>query len=415
MKNVLLSTFLFGFFFSRAAAQISWQPVNNGLGTDTLARAIVVAANGDLFLGTSEGGYRSTNHGNLWTPLIPPGTIEVQTLALDQAYMYAGTAHGVFLSTDAGTSWAPINNGFPDALVLAIATNSSRHVFAGTDVNGLFRSTDFGANWSQLTNGLTSLDMVVLAYVSPSTIFAGTDGAGMFISTNNGDSWGQSNSGLGDLLTRSITVGLSGHVFVGTNTGGLFRSTNAGQSWSAVTGLSTISIVSLCTHPRGDLYAGTSGDGVFRSTNNGVSWSAINSGLTNLFVYALAVDSARYVYAGTAGGGVFRTDQPVSVSSQPHDVVPTIYTLFQNYPNPFNPSTQIEFDLPQGGQVSLDVYDVLGRKIAGLVQGYKEAGNHTVTWDASNLAGGIYFARFSVTDAQGNVKYTNVNKLVLMK
>lgn len=409
MRYFLLNTFLLGLILSSALGQISWQAVNNGLGADTLARVVVVGPNGDLFLGTSEGGYRSTNHGNLWTAIIPPGTIEVQTLALDPPNMYAGTDHGVFLSTDAGSSWGPINNGFPDDLVLAVAVNSSRHVLAGTDLNGLFRSTNFGVNWSQLTNGLTSLDMAALAFISPSTILAGTDGAGMFVSTNNGDSWTQSNTGLGDFLTRSITVGLSGHVFVGTNTGGLFRSTNVGQSWAAVAGLSTMSVVSLCTSPGGDLYAGTSGEGVFRSINNGATWSAINSGLTNPFVYALAVDSARYIYAGTAGGGVFRTAQPVNVNQGAIRGLPASYALLQNYPNPFNPSTTIRYGLPHSSFVTLTVYSTLGQQVAQLVGEQQQAGYHDAVFRGEGLASGVYFYRLDAGS------FTSVKKLLLLK
>lgn len=423
MRYHLQIALLVGSVFSTASGQISWQAVNNGLGVDTLVRALVVRGNGDLFAGTSEGGYRSTNHGNVWTALIPPGTIEVQTLALDQAHVYAGTDHGIFLSTDFGASWGPINNGFPDDLVLAISINNSGHVFGGTDLNGLYRSTNFGSNWSQLTNGLTSPDMTALAYRSPSTIFAGTDGAGIFVSTNNGDSWTQSNTGLGDLLTRSITMDHSGNVFVGTNTGGLFRSTNAGLSWTAMAGLSTLSIVSLCTHPNGDLYAGTPGDGVFRSTDNGATWSAINSGLTNLFVYALAVDSSRYVYAGTAGGGVFRTAQPVSVEPDHLPALPASYALVQNFPNPFNPYTTVRYALPRSSLVTLIVYNTIGQQVARLVNEEQQAGYHAVVFRGDQLASGVYFCRLdagpperaSSSSTGRAASFTSVKKLLLLK
>ena len=95
--------------------------------------------------------------------------------------------------------------------------------------------------------------------------------------------------------------------------------------------------------------------------------------------------------------------------------LPTVFALHQNYPNPFNPSTEIRFDLPEGGHILLILYDVLGREVATLANGYHEAGYHSVTWNASNQASGIYFAHFNATDASGNVKYTKINKLVLMK
>ena len=95
--------------------------------------------------------------------------------------------------------------------------------------------------------------------------------------------------------------------------------------------------------------------------------------------------------------------------------IPLTYSLAQNYPNPFNPTTEIRFGLPDAGNVSLVVYDVLGRKVAELANGYQAAGYHTATWNAAGAASGVYFARFSVTGAGGAVAYTKINKLVLMK
>jgi hypothetical protein len=95
--------------------------------------------------------------------------------------------------------------------------------------------------------------------------------------------------------------------------------------------------------------------------------------------------------------------------------LPTDYELHQNYPNPFNPSTQFDFDLPEGGNVSLSIYDVLGRQITELVNGVREAGYHSVTWNATDQASGVYLARFSVVDGNGRQVYSKINKLVLMK
>jgi hypothetical protein len=71
--------------------------------------------------------------------------------------------------------------------------------------------------------------------------------------------------------------------------------------------------------------------------------------------------------------------------------VPFSYTLGQNYPNPFNPTTTIKYGLPQYGQTSLVVYDVLGRVVKTLVNEFKDAGSYSVTFDASSLSSGIYF------------------------
>ena len=75
------------------------------------------------------------------------------------------------------------------------------------------------------------------------------------------------------------------------------------------------------------------------------------------------------------------------------DTIPEKIALSQNYPNPFNPYTLINFDLPENSQVSLKVYDMLGREVAILVNGPIKAGYHKVTFDAKNLASGMYIYR----------------------
>ena len=75
------------------------------------------------------------------------------------------------------------------------------------------------------------------------------------------------------------------------------------------------------------------------------------------------------------------------------DVLPTEFALLQNYPNPFNPSTTISFALPQQANVKLNIYNSLGEEVAELINENISAGNHQVTFDASNLTSGVYFYR----------------------
>jgi hypothetical protein len=70
--------------------------------------------------------------------------------------------------------------------------------------------------------------------------------------------------------------------------------------------------------------------------------------------------------------------------------IPKNFNLSQNYPNPFNPSTKIEFDIPITQNVELNVYNILGQKVVTLVNGEVSAGVHSVTFDASHLASGVY-------------------------
>ncbi|MBC7185872.1 MAG: T9SS type A sorting domain-containing protein [Calditrichaeota bacterium] len=86
-------------------------------------------------------------------------------------------------------------------------------------------------------------------------------------------------------------------------------------------------------------------------------------------------------------------DPQSSVESPVANLIPTGFTLAQNYPNPFNPRTKIVYYLPTEGRIKLTVYNGLGQKVATLVEGVKAAGEHTVTFDGSNLPGGVYLYR----------------------
>jgi hypothetical protein len=88
---------------------------------------------------------------------------------------------------------------------------------------------------------------------------------------------------------------------------------------------------------------------------------------------------------------------------------PTIYSLGQNYPNPFNPVTSLSFTLPEAGKVNLTVYDVNGRLITTLVDGYRQQGSHEVSFDGSGLASGVYFYQLSTGE------FNSIGKMVLMK
>ena len=94
--------------------------------------------------------------------------------------------------------------------------------------------------------------------------------------------------------------------------------------------------------------------------------------------------------------------------------MPTHYALEQNYPNPFNPTTTIQYGLPQDARVTLEVYDVLGRRVTELVNGQVAAGYHEVEFKATSLASGLYFYRMTA-DGQDGRTFTQIRKLMLLK
>jgi len=90
-------------------------------------------------------------------------------------------------------------------------------------------------------------------------------------------------------------------------------------------------------------------------------------------------------------GLAYTESSPTSVEDEIDNNIPTEYTLYQNYPNPFNQLTNIVFQIPNFGFVSLKIYDLLGREVEVLVNEEKQPGVYEVQFDASNLSSGIYY------------------------
>ena len=89
--------------------------------------------------------------------------------------------------------------------------------------------------------------------------------------------------------------------------------------------------------------------------------------------------------------------------------LPVDFVVNQNYPNPFNPSTTISWQSPVGSWQTLKVYDLLGREVATLVDEFREAGFHSISFDASGLSSGIYFYKLQTEN------FSLVNKMMLIR
>jgi hypothetical protein len=83
--------------------------------------------------------------------------------------------------------------------------------------------------------------------------------------------------------------------------------------------------------------------------------------------------------------------------------------LNQNYPNPFNPTTTISFTIPSTSNVSLKVFNILGKEVATLVNESKSAGNYSINFNASGLSSGVYFYQLTTDN------FTSTKKFILMK
>ena len=142
-------------------------------------------------------------------------------------------------------------------------------------------------------------------------------------------------------------------------------------------------------------------------------WYSVQSGLQTMGIYAMDRKTIKKV-----GSFVISTYKPyfdnggtitgINEESQ-NNLAPVRYELYQNYPNPFNPSTLIRYQLSTSSYVTLNVYDILGREIALLVNGKQNAGEHIVEYNAPELAAGVYFYQL-VADGKSLTK-----KMVVLK
>ena len=137
----------------------------------------------------------------------------------------------------------------------------------------------------------------------------------------------------------------------------------------------------------------------YRNGVNGLGW--YNRGDPN---YASSYIPTNYNLVMTAEIVV-----PVTDVHQISNAVPTTYSLKQNYPNPFNPITNIEYTIPVQGVVKLQIFDILGRSIATLVNATQKAGVYHATWDGKTAASGVYFYKLE------SGSFSKTERMLLLK
>jgi hypothetical protein len=181
-----------------------------------------------------------------------------------------------------------------------------------------------------------------------------------------------------------------------------------GESWTPMGDGFDFGVTSLEIH-NDELFAG----GFFRrsgdtTTNglarwNGDEWHSLGSGINSSGVLYSDGDllhiGGSFSVAGNLPSANYTTWSQLSTSiSDEANTRPTGFELNQNYPNPFNPVTVIGYQLPVSIEVTIKVFDLLGREVATLVDGRQSAGVHRAEFDASHLASGVYIYRITAGD-----------------
>jgi len=384
-----------------------WVQMSNGMGIDKSIWSMHTVGN-YIFAGTwGTGVYFSTNNGNNWTSTnlnyFTPNCITSSGNSIfvgadyDQYYGYGG----VYRSTNNGLNWSQTSLNNKDVHSLTVSGN---YIFAGTFGSGIYRSSNNGIDWVQVLN--TNAHVHAFA-ISGNNIFAGLnytpDPFGIFISTNNGDSWSQ--TALNNKTVLNL-IAIGNNIFAGTYTG-IYRSTNNGTNWTE-TSLNNKIINTLAVNGN-NIFAGTD-SAIYLSTDFGETWLNKNLGF-NTFPYVLSFTfTGNYIFAGTGLNSVWRRSLAEIIGIQNISTeTPSKYSLSQNYPNPFNPTTVIRCQLSVVSDVSLKVYDIMGREVQTLVNERLQAGTYDVTFDGSGLNSGVYFYKL-ITNG-----FTDTKRMLLIK
>lgn len=148
-----------------------------------------------------------------------------------------------------------------------------------------------------------------------------------------------------------------------------------------------------------------------RVSSNSVSYSDAN--LTSGKTYYYRVAAYRDTVNSDYSNEIYFAN--ILVNTETINSMPASYALLQNYPNPFNPSTTITYTIPYESKVRVEVYNQIGQLVDVLADETKSAGYYQIRWNAGKMASGVYLYRVLAFSADGNNKFMETRRMVLLK
>ncbi|MBX7045666.1 MAG: T9SS type A sorting domain-containing protein [Ignavibacteria bacterium] len=415
-KNVLL-IFLFLSFAVNLYSQTTWFSLNSGV-TDRLNYVSFPSEQTGYIAGNNSRILKTTNAGLNWSSLTNPIATNFQVIyflnettgfigGTDPASPFNGKT---YKTTDGGNSWTFTGNveGVPYGVFFQ--SNIIGYIYGG--VLGMFASktVNAGNTWgaSFISGGLEGIGTISFANANTGIVI--TKSGMQFRTTNNGGDWSiLSNDGPYQMYSSQFINETTG--FACGKNGLLGKTTNAGLNWAYVHPLgSTDSLFSLKFTSVKAGYLVGQGSTILQTTDGANTWMPLlsPSGST---LRLLTFTNAQTGYAVGDNGTIIKTTTGIltPVVENSETKTPEKYSLSQNYPNPFNPAANILYSLPKSGFITLQVYDAAGKMIKELVSEFKNAGNYSVAFDATNFSSGVYFYRIEVNG------FVDTKRMVLMK
>ncbi len=378
--------------------------------------------------------YQTSNGGAVWNAITTNGTTNqlfcVWAINSTTAIVGEGVVNSnarLYKFSSAGLKWnIVLETGQNDGAFNNITFSRTTPLVGGALANEFWMTTDGGNNWAQKSTGVVGVSAAQNSLMIVDQNFFGfglKNGAPRVrMTTNGGTAWLTKNLSLIGNYTSGFTfrsdklIGLSS---TSESMPYISRTTDGGLTWNTVdigAGLSGITLIKWIPGTNVVYILGSNG-AVKRSTNNGLNWTSMGTaGVTGLTHFDFnKVNNIICGYAVSSNGSVLKLIDSVLVLTGTGNIgtdVPSEYKLHQNYPNPFNPVTSIKYSVVKDGFVTLKIFDALGRETATLVNEYKKAGTHEVSFSAgqnSSLSSGVYFYRINVNG------FTDIKQMVLIK
>ena len=426
-----------------------------GFAVSSLNNAIIRTTNGGV-LWTLTAGATVSNQWQL--KLSATGGIgnNLSSHPTDPNTVFCGYGNRVYVSRNRGENWTQIatatgmGSNMHSFYVSPLDTNVWVAAITGSP-DRVIKTTNYGANWtiSYQQNFSNYGQPLEMDQNNPSVFYFAPDGGGFYKSTDNGSTFTEISGNYAFRSPCDILVmwDSSNVVFVGDGVTGsgqaiIFKSTNGGVNWTNIRTVTSSEPPSMCNSvfDQSLIYATEwSGSNIYLSTDYGSSFSISHSTGFSGWASGICSEDPTLIMTGNygansafslnkgntwtnlgglggSGAGMLVPDRGMLLSMQTSNLykmkstysvltsinetqisssVPSGYDLSQNYPNPFNPSTLIKYSLPTEGNVTLKVYDQLGREVSTLSEGFKTAGVYEATFDASKLSSGVYFYKLA--------------------
>ncbi|MEM1042181.1 MAG: T9SS type A sorting domain-containing protein [Bacteroidota bacterium] len=405
----------------------SWTPVN-GLAITHFYEIGLDAQNPErLYGGTQDNSTNRTLTGALddWDVIYFGDGFYTIVDPTDADVIYAESQFGgLGKSTDGGFSFNDATSGIDFneprnwSTPVIMDPNDNLTLYYGT--NYVYRTVNGADSWTkispQLAGNQPRINTISTIGVSPAdsdVVWAGTADGKLWVTTDGDDTWVEvTQPNLPERwVTRVIPDPLLPETAYATFSGlkwyepvpHVFRTDDAGQTWTDISGtLPDAPVNALAVDPVDTdvLYVG-SDVGAFVSLDRGATWGALGTGLPAVSVYDLKVHpTERFLAAGTHGRSMWRLDLSNVTVATEEEAGPLGFALGAAYPNPFAESTTLSYRLDAAAQVTVEVFDVRGRRVATLADAEQAAGEHRVTWDAAGAATGTYLVRLSADGQQ---------------